>query len=1025
MSPSKPAIALIISSLLNALFFPAVLAAPDPSLDISQYAHTAWTFRNGFLTGAVYTIAQTPDGYLWLGTQTGVYRFDGVRAVPLALPQLASTEVGALLPARDGTLWIGTLDGLLSWKEGQLTEHPPIGRRRINVLMEDRDGTVWAGTALGDSAGRLCAIRAAGTQCYGADGIFGASVQSLYEDRDGSIWVGAANGLWRWNPDPPVHYPTAPIIERQTLAQGDHQSGLVLITAPGSVRRLVGTSVLEYPLNGLRSSLTATRLLRDRNGGLWIGTADIGLVHAYEGKTSAFTRKDGLSSDQVKTMFQDREGTVWVGTTAGLDQFHELAVTSLSEDEGLTSSKVRSVLAARDGSVWIGTATDGLYRWNDGSVTRYRKSSDPGMLGDDIHSLFEDETGRIWVSIWRGLMSFANGRFTEVPSVPVGSKFAIASDNHGGLWLSMWFTPADDGLAHLVDGKIVEQVLSKQLGGGPGSGGLVVDPDGGIWAGLYSGGLAYLRDGQTHNLPLKDDTGAASRVMDLSRNRDGTIWAATEHGLSRISNGHVATLSTANGLPCNKVHWIIEDDSSSYWLYTQCGLLRVARAELDAWVADPKRTIQVTAFDAADGIRLVTTLSGMHPQVTKSPDGNIWFVNYDTVSFFDPSRMARNTLVPPIHIEQITADHKSYDAKSGLRLPPSVRDLSIQYTALTLVAPEKTHFRYKLEGQDPDWREVVNDREAQYSNLAPGNYRFRVIANNNSGVWNETGASLDFSIAPIYWQTAWFRALCVVSVLALLWMLYWLRMRQLAHEFDMKVEARVDERTRIARELHDTLLQSFNGLLLRFRTVHALLSKSPEQARTILESAIDETRQALTEGRQAVQGLRSSAVETHEFIEAVKTLTSELASETTDSGGAEVRLNIEGTPRSLRPLIRDEIYRVASEALRNAFRHAEARRIELQLSYDEKNFELRVRDDGKGIDPQFLADECPAGHFGLRGMRERAQQIGGKLAVWSAPASGTELVLAVPGEIAYYAAKKARHSWLTGLFTATPKKPNS
>ena len=349
MSPSKPALALIISSLLNALFCPAVLAAPYPSLDISQYAHTAWTFRNGFLTGAVYTIAQTPDGYLWLGTQTGVYRFDGVRAVPLALPRLASTEVGALLPARDGTLWIGTLDGLVSWKDGQLTEHPSIGRRRINALLQDKDGTVWAGTALGDSAGRLCAIRGDGTQCYGADGSFGASVQSLYEDRDGSLWVGTRSGLWRWNPDPPVRYPTAPITERQTLAQGDHQSGLVLITEPGGVRRFVGTSDLEYPLTGLRSSLTATRLLRDRNGGLWIGTADIGLVHAYEGKTSAFTRKDGLSSDQVKTMFQDREGTVWVGTSAGLDQFHELAVTSLSTDEGLSSLEVRSVLAARDG----------------------------------------------------------------------------------------------------------------------------------------------------------------------------------------------------------------------------------------------------------------------------------------------------------------------------------------------------------------------------------------------------------------------------------------------------------------------------------------------------------------------------------------------------------------------------------------------------------------------------------------------------------------------------------------------------
>jgi len=250
-------------------------------------------------------------------------------------------------------------------------------------------------------------------------------------------------------------------------------------------------------------------------------------------------------------------------------------------------------------------------------------------------------------------------------------------------------------------------------------------------------------------------------------------------------------------------------------------------------------------------------------------------------------------------------------------------------------------------------------------------------------------------------------------------------MRQLAHQFDMKLEARVDERTRIARELHDTLLQSFNGLLLRFRTVQALFSKSPDQARTILENAIDETRQALTEGRQAVQGLRSSAVETQEFSDAIKTLTEELASDPTHSGGAEVRLNVEGTPRTLRPLIRDEIYRIASEALRNAFRHAEASRIEAQLSYDEKSFELVVRDNGKGIDPNFLTDEGPAGHFGLRGMRERAQKIGGKFTVWSAPASGTELVLSVPGTIAYDTAQRARSSWLARVFNATPEKPKS
>ena len=253
--------------------------------------------------------------------------------------------------------------------------------------------------------------------------------------------------------------------------------------------------------------------------------------------------------------------------------------------------------------------------------------------------------------------------------------------------------------------------------------------------------------------------------MELARDRDGSLWAAAENGLSRIQNGRVATLTTANGLPCNAVHWIIQDDQSSYWLYTRCGLLRIARTELDAWAADPKRTVRATTFDAADGIRPVAALKGFRPAVTKSSDGKIWFLNGDTVSVIDPSRIGINTLPPPVHIEQIAADGKTYDGTHGLRLPPRVRNLVIDYTALSLVAPEKVRFRFKLEGQDPDWREVVNDREVQYSNLAPGNYRFRVTASNNSGVWNEAGDVADFSIDPAYYQTNWFRALLA----AMLW----------------------------------------------------------------------------------------------------------------------------------------------------------------------------------------------------------------------------------------------------------------
>ena len=774
------ALGVVLACALLALC-PRALAL-DTSPGIRQYLHTARTLGNGLLNGRVNAFAQTPDGYLWLGAAWGLVRFDGVRAAPLALPpgqRLPSDAVGALLAARDGTLWIGTRDGLVSWKNGQLNEYPALARGTVATLLQDRGGTVWAGAFMGPT-GKLCAIRSESTTCYGDDGSLGAGVVSLYEDSDGSLWVGATNGLWRWNPGPPTRYLATPIQNRQNLAQGDHGSGLIV--AIDSIRQIAGTRVMDYPLDGVPSPLTATSLLRDRNGGLWIGTSAHGLVHSYQGKTSLFTHNDGLSSDQVSALFEDREGTIWVATPDGLDRFRELPVNSLSVKEGLSNAIATSILAARDGSIWIGTA-DGLNRWNHGRMRIYRTRSDPGLPDDAIQSLFEDERGRIWVSGVRGLAAFENGRFTAAPSVPAGLTHAIASDNHGGLWLSLWVTANDYGLAHLLDGRIVEQMSWQSVGGGPGSG-LVPDPDGGIWTGLLGGGIAHFRDGQIQKLPLSNHAPRAPRVRNLSRDRDGAIWAATDDGLSRITNGRVATLTTANGLPCDAVHWIMEDDLSSYWLYTQCGLVRIARTELDAWTSDPKRMIHPTTFDSADGIRLphLMRFKAFRPQVTKASDGKIWFVNGDKVSFIDPSRIGINTLPPPVHIEQITANGKTYDATRGLRLPPRVHDLTIDYTALSLAAPEKIHFRFKLEGQDRDWREVVNTREVQYSNLAPGNYRFRVSASNNSGVWNEKGDVLDFSIAPAYYQTNWFRALCAATFLALLWAAYQFRVRQLQRE---------------------------------------------------------------------------------------------------------------------------------------------------------------------------------------------------------------------------------------------------
>jgi signal transduction histidine kinase len=342
-----------------------------------------------------------------------------------------------------------------------------------------------------------------------------------------------------------------------------------------------------------------------------------------------------------------------------------------------------------------------------------------------------------------------------------------------------------------------------------------------------------------------------------------------------------------------------------------------------------------------------------------------------------------------------------YLPTSGLRLPAQLRDITIDYTALSLVDPDKVRFRFKLEGQDPEWRDVLNIRRAEYSNLTPGNYRFQVIAANNSGIWNQQGASVDFSIAPAYWQTNWFRALCAATLGAVLWTLYRLRLRQAAHEFERGLDARVAERTRIARELHDTLLQSFQGLLLRFQTVWDLFPTRPVEAKEILGNAIDQASKAITEGREAVQGLRISTQEPNDLVAAIGTLGEELAADAAVSEQPSLRVGAVGTVRLLHPIIRDEIYRIAGEALRNSFKHSQASRIEVELRYDDQQFSMRVIDNGKGIDEKVLAEGGREGHYGLRGMRERAVLIDGKLVLWSAPDSGTEVELIIAASRAY------------------------
>jgi signal transduction histidine kinase len=999
--------------------------ALNPSLDVSQYAHTAWKDRDGFFDGGVQAIAQTQDGHLWLGTEFGLLRFDGLKSVPWQSQtgvQLPSSNIGSLLAARDGTLWIGTFRGLASWKDGKLIQYHEMDGQSIYALLEDRDGTVWVGTWTAPT-GRLCEIRKSRVSCHGKDGSFGLGVLSLCEDSSGYLWAGAATGLWRWKPGPPKVY-SMPEVEIRHLNDGDN--GTILISMAGGIRQFRNGKVEPYAPSASWPQLKAESLLRDRDGALWIGTQDRGLVHLHQGRLDVFAQTDGLSGDQTsRELFEDREGTIWVGTRNGLDRFRNFAAVTISGKQGLSAATVESVLAAKDGSVWLGTSA-GLYRWNNGPITIYRKHGDRPTHGvepnlvrevadsempDDVQSLFQDDQARVWAFSTSGVAYFETGRFISVNSVPGGIVHAVAGDKAGNLWIS----DQDHGLYHLLGQNLIEWTPWTKLGRMDFAFALSTDPvRGGLWLGFYRSGLAYFREGQIRaSYQVADGLGKGT-VSDIRLDSAGTVWAATEGGLSRVRNGRVATLTHLNGLPCDAVNWAIEDDSHALWLNMPCGLVRINQSDLQAWNVDPGRKIQTAVFDRSDGVSSTPLRNGFIPQVAKTADGKLWFPSNDGVGVIDPHDLFRNELPPPVHVEQVTADRRTYDTSSDvnghLHLPPLIRDLQIDYTALSLVSPERNQFRYKLDGRDPDWQSVRDRHQAFYNDLPPGTYRFRVVASNNSGVWNEQGAALDFSIAPAYWQTLWFRAACVAVFLLVLWALYQLRLRQIASRFNARFEERVAERTRIARELHDTLLQSFQGLLLRFQTVRELFSTRPADAQKMLESAIDQTAQAITVGREAVQGLRASTVENNDLAQAITTLGEQLAVEASSDTSGGLQVEVEGTPRNLHPIVRDEIYRIASEALRNAFRHAEARQIEVELRYDERQLRLRVRDDGEGINATFLTAEGRTGHFGLHGMRERAKLMGGKLAVWTAAESGTEIELIVPAARAY-AVEPPRRSW--------------
>jgi signal transduction histidine kinase len=760
-------------------------------------------------------------------------------------------------------------------------------------------------------------------------------------------------------------------------------------TGPGlGLQRFVDGAWQTLELQGLSSAaLPVTALFVDREDSLWVGTVDRGVYRVRSGRVDHYDSADGLSSDGVLSFFQDREGSIWVATDRGLDKFRNMHVASYSRREGLSSNSVATVVAAQDGTLWIGNLNS-LDRLRQGRVHSIRAGS--GLPGTQVTSLFEDRERRLWVGLDTGVAVLEQGRFrliTGTGSRAMGTIVGITQDREGDIWLLAVAEPTK--LVRIHDLQVQEEIAAPDI---PRTRRMVADPRGGLWLGLTNGDLAHYMNGRVQIVPFGLPRHAAA-IHALITTPDNAVLAATSSGVIASRGGAPYTLSTRNGLPCDRISSLIFDRSGALWLYAACGLISIPADELAKWWAQPGARVRFKWLDASDGVQHAIT--PFQPAAARSPDGRLWFASESVLQTVDPERLDLNTLAPPVHIDAVVADRRDYAANDGVRFQPRTRDIEIKYTALSFAVPEKVLFRYRLEGHDDEWHEAGTRRHAFYTDLPPGDYRFQVIASNNDGVWNETGASLRFSIEPTFYQTRTFAILCCAAVIGGVWLLISLRVRQVAKRMQMRLEERLFERERIARELHDTLLQGMLSASLQLSVANSQIAANAP-AKPLVERILQLLRQAIDEGRNALHDLRERHAGPGELERAFAQIPQDLGTEDTIS----YRLIVEGTPRPLRPLVRDEVYRIGREALANAFRHSAASLIEAVLEFDRQHFRLVVRDDGCGIDPEVVRSGRE-GHWGLSGMRERSEKIGAEIKVRSGAAAGTEIELIIPAVTAF------------------------
>jgi signal transduction histidine kinase/ligand-binding sensor domain-containing protein len=953
----------------------SIYAAPSTP----QYSITTWGHKDGLPSTFIYALAQTGDGFLWLGTADGLVRFDGVQFAPwrsIHPKERPLGQVRALCASAHGGLWIGTTAGTLGKIHNSRLQSTSL-HSAVESIEEARDGSLWVAGA---------------TQLWHLDGtslallqppiaLTGNWISGPFEDDDGTQWITTRQGLFRVAQQNAL----TPVGQHLSWLFRAQDGRLAVLDESGRVRSPQNEKTIWTSSGVLPRPSTIAAVTADSDGNVWIASRGNGIVrlsaadrHAPERR---FTRNDGISSDFVPVVFEDKEHDLWAGTEDGLDRMRRNDVLSLTRREGLLNDTVTSIAAASDGAVWLGTAA-GLERMSGGTQAVY-------LRGTRILSLLTSADGQLWAGTAHGLTQWTHGRMVVLPQ---DAKFlaitSLAADATGALW----FYDADKGLFRQQLGHAPEAVSNRALAGHPVTS-MYSSHDGEVWFGLDNGDMVSYREGAYHAYSTHDGL-PGGRVRGLSEGPTGELWVATERGLCLFTGERFNCRNTQNGLPGDRVLWAISDTNGNMWLGYNLGVARIDVRDLRETAIRTTAVPPWKLYDARYGIENSPDLNGNAPAAL-AKDGRLWLTTSQGVAILDPARLRTNPLAPQVHILEVDADGQEMDLSRPIKMKPLTRSIQFSFTGLSLSDPQHVRFRYRLEGFDREWHDGATRRYASYTNLPPRRYVFHVCAANSDGVWNNTGATLDFDLAPAYFQTLWFLLLCIGGALAGALLLFRIRLLSAQRNMRLRYEEWVEERARIAQELHDHLVQEMVGIGMQLEVADEL-TPGDADAKRPLERALALSRSAIASGRLTLHSLRRRAMSRTVLLETLRGVVESYA----QSNQAAVQFMVGGNERPLSHAIAEDVSEIGQEALRNALKHAGNRAIVARLHYGPASFDLSVRDDGGGMDDEVLRSGLP-GHYGLVGMRERAARVQAELIIQSERGRGTTVQLSVPAIRAY------------------------